>query len=137
MRTTAPVAVHRAPPSTRRARGERGAATVLVVGAVASLVVVLAGALAVAGVVRDVHRARAAADLSALAAAVPLTSGGSADCATAAQVATANDAVLASCAVDARGAVVVSAAVPLRAAVRRLGWEHAVASARAGVGAGT
>lgn len=121
----------------RAGRDERGAATVLVAGAVAALVVVLAGALVVAGVVRDVHRARAAADLSALAAAVPLPSGGVVDCDAAAQVATANGAALAGCAVDGQGAAVVRAAVPLGGAVRRLGWDHAVASARAGTGAGT
>jgi secretion/DNA translocation related TadE-like protein len=113
---------------------ERGSATVLTVGAVAAVVVVLAGVLVVSGVVRDVHRARAAADLAALAAAGPLSSGGGADCALAASVAAANGAVLTGCAVGGDGSVLVSASVGRRWAP---GWGGLPATvsgrARAGV----
>ncbi len=88
------------------ARCERGSATVLTVGAVAAVVVVLAGVLVVSGVVRDVHRARAAAG--------PLSSGSGADCALAASVAAANGAVLTGCAVGGDGSVLVSASVGRR-----------------------
>ena len=50
-----------------KVRSDRGSATVLTVAAVAAVVLVLIGVLAVVGAVRDVHRARAAADLAALA----------------------------------------------------------------------
>ena len=75
-----------------RCRVERGAATVVTVAAVGVVLVVLAAALVLAGTVRDVHRARAAADLAALAAAVPLADGLAADCSAARSVAVANGA---------------------------------------------
>ena len=50
-------------------RAERGSASVLVVGAVGTVVLVLSGVLVVVGAVRDLHRVQAAADLAALAAA--------------------------------------------------------------------
>lgn len=81
----------------RAGRAERGSATVLTVAALGVLTTVLGAALVVVGVVRDVHRARAAADLSALAAAQPLVLGGTVDCAAARSVAEANGAVLRSC----------------------------------------
>lgn len=116
------------------AGSDRGSATVLTVGAVAAVVLVLAGVLVVSGVVRDVHRARTAADLAALAAAGPLSSGGGADCELAVSVAAANGAVLTGCAVGADGSVLVSASVDRRWAP---GWEGLPATvsgrARAGV----
>jgi secretion/DNA translocation related TadE-like protein len=113
---------------------ERGSATVLVVGAVAAVVVVLTGVLVVCGVVRDVHRARAAADLAALAAAGPVAVGGGVDCGVGAAVAAANGAVLTGCAAQSDGSVLVVVAVRSRGSPGWAGLPAAVsARARAGV----
>ena len=88
----------------RRAR-ERGGATVLSLAALGVLALVLGAALEVVGVVGDVHRARAAADLAALAAAQPVLGGGAPDCAAARAVARANGAVLRGCDVLPDGSV--------------------------------
>ena len=95
----------------------------------ASSSLVLSGVLVVAGAVRDVHRARAAADLAALAAAGPVASGGGADCGPAASVAAANGAGLTGCAagpgrLGGRHRVVVPAGRP------GWGWLPAAASRR-------
>lgn len=79
---------------------DRGSATVWAAGAVFALVALAAlgihlGAAAVAR-----HRAEAAADLSALAAAVQASSGADSACQRAAQVATRNGATLRSCALQ-------------------------------------
>lgn len=94
-----------------RRRAERGSATVLTGAALGAVVVVLSGVLVLAGVVRDVHRARGAADLAALAAAVPLVDGAGVDCAAAASVATANGAAVTACVAEPDGSVVVSVSV--------------------------
>ena len=113
--------------------GERGSATVLTVGAVGGIVLVLAGVLVVVSTVRDVHRARGAADLAALAAARPVASDGGVDCGAGAAVAADNGAVLARCTPGTDGSVLVTAEV-----VRRwpTGWSWlprtASAQARAG-----
>ena len=113
---------------------ERGSATVLTVGAVAVVVLVLTGVLVVSGVVRDVHRARAAADLAALAAAGPVASGGVADCDVGGAVAAANGAVLTGCAVEPDGSVVVAVSVGHRWAPGWSGLPTLVSGrARAGV----
>jgi secretion/DNA translocation related TadE-like protein len=113
---------------------ERGSATVLVVGAVVAVVVVLTGVLVVCGVVRDVHRARAAADLAALAAAGPVAVGGGVDCGVGAAVAAANGAVLTGCAAQPDGSVLVAVAVRRRGSPGWVGLPAAVsARARAGV----
>lgn len=112
---------------------EGGGATVLAVGALGAVVVVVVGVLVLAGVVRDVHRARGAADLAALAAAVPLVGGGGVDCAAAASVATANGATMTGCGARPDGSVTVSVSVG-RAQQVRWGLPAAVtARARAGV----
>ena len=113
---------------------ERGSATVLTVAAIGVVVTMATAALLVAGVVRDVHRARGAADLAALAAAGPLTAGAPPDCAAAARVARANGATLTACTLQGDGAVVVSASVvrPTTAGWLR-GPACVSASARAGV----
>jgi len=90
---------------------ERGSATVLTIGAVAAVVLVLTGVLVVVGTVRDVHRARAAADLAALAAAGPATSGADADCGAGAAVAAANGAEVSRCVREPDGSVVVTVEV--------------------------
>jgi secretion/DNA translocation related TadE-like protein len=58
-----------------RREPERGAATVLVVAATGLVLVLLVGGLALASAVVATHRARAAADLAALAAAQALQAG--------------------------------------------------------------
>jgi len=115
------------------ARAEGGSATVLTVAAIGAVVVVLAGVLVVAATVRDVHRARAAADLAALAAAATLASGGAVDCGVGASVAAANGGVLSQCASRADGSVMVTVDVERRWPV---GWARlpAQASARARAG---
>ncbi|HYN66970.1 MAG TPA: Rv3654c family TadE-like protein [Ornithinibacter sp.] len=112
---------------------ETGSATVLTLGAVASVVTVLTGVLVVVSTVRDVHRARGAADLAALAASGPLPAGGGADCGVGAAVAAANGAVLTRCAPGPGGSVLVTAEVA-RSWPPRWGWLPATVSARARAG---
>lgn len=113
---------------------EQGSATVLTVGAMGVLVMMLTGALLVVSVVRDVHRARSAADLSALAAAGPLPTGGRPSCADGSSVAMANGATLTGCDKLADGSVEVRASVPLRWSATWAGIpDRATAAARAGV----
>ncbi len=107
---------------------ERGSATVWVLAlsgvlATIGMALVLAGG---AGVAR--HRATAAADLAALAAAVRLVEGADA-CGAAAQLAAANAAELAACEVRG-GEVGVAVRVPVR--LGGLGVFSATARARAG-----
>jgi secretion/DNA translocation related TadE-like protein len=113
-----------------RLSGERGSATVWVLGlsavlTVLGLAVVLFGAAAVAR-----HRAGSAADLAALAAAGRAVTGDPGACTTAAQVAAANGAEMTACTVDASAVVEVEVRVPVRLAV--LGERSATARARAG-----
>ena len=116
------------------ARVESGSATVLTVAAIGAVTVVLAGVLVVAATVRDVHRARAAADLAALAAAGALATGGAVDCGVGASVAAANGGVLSQCASRADGSVVVTVAVERRWPVGWVGLPAQVsARARAGL----
>jgi secretion/DNA translocation related TadE-like protein len=117
-----------------RAGTERGSATVLTVGAAAAVLLVLTGVLVVSGVVRDVHRARAAADLAALAAVGRVASGGGADCEVAAVIAAVNGAVLTECVVEPGGSVLVSVTVGHRWAQGWGGLPSVVSGrARAGV----
>ena len=110
------------------APAERGAATVLVLGLVAALLAVTVGGLVLASVVVASHRARLAADLAALAAAVPLRDGvavGDA-CAAARRVAASNGAGLIDCAAD-------GLMVDVTVVVTATAWpEPARARARAG-----
>ena len=92
-------------------RRERGSATVLAVAAIAAVLSMAAAALVVTATVRDVHEARGAADLSALAAAGPLAVGADPDCGAARRVAAANSARVSTCLADGAGAVVVSVTV--------------------------
>jgi secretion/DNA translocation related TadE-like protein len=84
---------------------------VLTVGAVAAVVLVLTGVLVVVGAVRDVHRARAAADLAALAAVGPAVSGAEVDCRAGATVAAANGAAVTRCVHESDGSVVVTVVI--------------------------
>lgn len=113
---------------------EEGSATVLTVGGAAVVVVVLGAVLVVVGVVRDVHRARAAADLAALAAAGPTVAGSGVDCGSAVAVARANGADLTGCEPAADGSVVVSVRVA-RTSTTAWSWlpGGVVVRARAGV----
>jgi secretion/DNA translocation related TadE-like protein len=116
-------------------RRERGGASVLVVAAAGAVVAVLAGSLAVVATVRDVHRARAAADLAALAAAAGTAGGGSVDCASANAVAGRNGSILAACGSLADGSAVVTVSVPVLRSGPASAWlpREVTARARAGV----
>ncbi|HWC24835.1 MAG TPA: Rv3654c family TadE-like protein [Flexivirga sp.] len=87
----------------RRASSERGSATVLVVMAIGVVLLCLAGALALLSAVQASHRARAAADLAALAGAQVLVGGGvggaGSPCDVAAGVAARNGAALIECSI--------------------------------------
>lgn len=113
-----------------RLSGERGSAAVWVLalsGVVAALglAVVLSGAAVVAR-----HRAGAAADLAALAAAGRAVVGHLDACVVAAEVAAGNSARLTDCTVDRNAVVTVTVSVPLR--LGPLGVRTASARARAG-----
>lgn len=85
---------------SRRVRAERGAGTVLVLCVIMTVAVTL---MAVAGLAAGYavrHRAAAAADLAALAAAQQVCGGTGDPCALAARVAQANGAHLRDCVVD-------------------------------------
>lgn len=115
------------------------AALLLVVGL--GVVLALGALLAVlAGVAVAHHRAAAAADLAALAAADRAlgglaTSPGDGACALAGRVARAHGATLTRCGVDTHGStlvVTVTVALPLRGPAGRLGPVRATARARPG-----
>lgn len=112
---------------------DEGSATVLTVAAAGVVVVVLAAALVLVGVVRDVHRARAAADLAALAAAGPALSGAGADCGAAMAVAHSNGGDLAGCEPSGDGSVVVTVQVA-RVSPPAWRWLPTVVTARARAG---
>lgn len=97
----------------RRAAGDRGAGSVLVLGLVAAAGALLLAVGLVAGAYDARGRARTAADLAALAAAAAAASpGASVDpCARAAEVAARNGAALGSCAVTGPGVVDVAVRV--------------------------
>jgi secretion/DNA translocation related TadE-like protein len=79
-----------------RRRDERGSATMLMVGVLAVVVLLSGAALLVAGYALSNHRARAAADLSALSAAAAFARAGD-GCAQARRTAMANGARLTHC----------------------------------------
>ncbi|MGV0851280.1 Rv3654c family TadE-like protein [Mycolicibacterium phlei] len=101
----------------------------LAAATIAALVAVTAGAVYLGAAVAARHRAQAAADLSALAAAGELASGRDIACGRAGAVATAMDTVLTHCdAVELDVVVAVEATVP----IGRLTVGPARAVARAG-----
>ncbi|SEH60493.1 helicase/secretion neighborhood TadE-like protein [Mycolicibacterium rutilum] len=112
-----------------RAAADDGAATVLAAVMIAVLlaVTVAAGYLGAAVIAR--HRAQAAADLSALAAAGRVADGPAAACAHASTVSESMRAHLRSCRVDELDVVV---AVEVTIALGRFGVGPAAAVARAG-----
>jgi secretion/DNA translocation related TadE-like protein len=109
---------------------ERGSATVWVLALSGVLAVIGVAAVLVGAATVARHRATAAADLSALAAAGRAVVGSPAPCATAADVAMANAAELTGCTVGADAVVEVSVSVPVR--LTGLGVHRATAHARAG-----
>ena len=122
-----------APGVGRRASGERGSATVVMLAVIAVVLMLTVSGLMLASAVLASHRARAAADLGALAAVGALMQGEplGAVCQVAARVATANQGTVQQC-------IVVGAEVRLSIAVptgmRGLGV--ATARSRAGPGPG-
>lgn len=115
---------------TRSPVGERGSATVWVIALSGVLAVVGAAVVLVAAATVARHRAEAAADLAALAAAGRAAWGEADGCALAELVATANAARLVSCAVGAGAVVEVRVSVPVR--LGRLGVLSASGRALAG-----
>lgn len=83
----------------RRSPGQRGSATVVMLGVIASVLVLTISGLMLASAVLASHRARAAADLGALAAAGVLMRGGPAiaACERAAQVTARNHGLVHEC----------------------------------------
>lgn len=83
----------------RRSRDQRGSTTVVMLGVIASVLMLTITGLMLASAVLASHRARAAADLGALAAAGVLMRGGPviAACESAAQVAARNHGRLLAC----------------------------------------
>jgi len=111
-----------------RLHGDAGSATVWVL-ATGLVVVLAAAALAAVGsatVAR--HRAQAAADLTALAAAQRAVEGETAACTRAAEVSALNGARLVACRLDGLDMIVTVDVVPAGGAA----WGAARASARAG-----
>lgn len=106
---------------------DRGAASVLAVGAIALLVALTAGALTVASVVAASHQARLAADLAAIAAAMELQRGSpDSACERGTVTAAHNNARLSDCSVQGMS-------VTVGVEVRSARWPApAVARARAG-----
>ena len=115
----------------QRLRDEGGSATVVMLGVIGALLVLTVSGLLLASAVLASHRARATADLAALAAAGVLMRGepASVACSAAAQVAAANHAQVTQC-VASGTEVRLVAAVP--AGVKGVG----VATARSRAGPG-
>jgi secretion/DNA translocation related TadE-like protein len=116
-----------APP---RVAEERGSATVWVIALTGVLAAIGVAAVLVGAAVVGRHRASAAADLAALAAAEHAVRGDPAACAAAGEVAGANGARLTACTVGDAAVVDVAVAVPVR--LGPLGVSQAGARARAG-----
>lgn len=95
-------------------RGERGSATVWVLGLSAVLGVVGVAVVLMGAAVTARHRASTAADMAALAAAGHAVLGDPAPCVVAARIARANGAALDRCTVGAEATVEVTVGVPVR-----------------------
>ena len=126
----------RASPSQRRPsprpsllRAERGSATLVAVAMMAVLMALTVGGVYVGSAVIARHRAQAAADLAALAAAAQLADGSGAACMHALSLTRAMHTALTQCAVDDLDVVVT---VDASVALGRLGVGPARATARAG-----
>lgn len=112
-----------------RPEGERGSATVLAAAMLVVLLVICLGGVAVGSAVIARHRAQAAADLGALAAAGRLALGKDAACAWAASVTRGMGGSVSSCVVEDLDVVV---SVRIAANLGRWGVGTARAAARAG-----
>ena len=112
-------------------RRDRGSATLLAVAMVALVLAVFGGAVVVGTAVIARHRAQAAADLAALAAAGRLAAGQETACGWAASLANAMNASVADCVVHDLD-VIVTVDVPV--SLTRWGIGTARAAARAGPG---
>lgn len=116
---------------TTSARREGGSGTVLTVAAIGVLLILTAGSLQIGAAATAAHRARTAADLSALAGATALQQSTGSPCARVAEVAGRNGARLLACTVGAAESVSVRVATTVP--THWPGVPHqAVASARAG-----
>jgi len=115
---------------TARATGDRGSATVWVMALSAVLAVVGAAVVLVGAATVARHRAEAAADLAALAAAGRAAAGDPGACGLAEEVTQANAATLVSCSVGTDAIVELRVSVPVH--LGRLGTWAAKARARAG-----
>ena len=113
-----------------RPAGERGSATVWVVALAGVLAAIGVAAVLVGAAVVGRHRATAAADLAALAAAEHAVRGDPGACAAAGEVAGANGARLTACTVGGGAVVEVAVEVPVR--LGPLGVSRAGGRARAG-----
>ncbi|MEV8636727.1 Rv3654c family TadE-like protein [Streptosporangium sp. NPDC051023] len=114
----------------RAAEGDRGAATVWMVGFMA-LIFVVASAIVLAGTARVArHRARSAADLSALAAARLAFADPRRGCAEASLSAVGNGTRLMRCSINGYG--IADVQVTVRLSLPALGSRLITASARAG-----
>jgi secretion/DNA translocation related TadE-like protein len=109
--------------------GERGSASLLAVAMMAVLLTITIGGVYVGSAVIARHRAQAAADLAAVAAAAHLADGADAACMQASTVAKAMRARITQCAVDKLDVVVT---MDINVALGRLGVGPARATARAG-----
>lgn len=109
--------------------GERGSATVVAVAMLALLMSIALGVMVFGTAVVARHRAQAAADLAALAAAGRLASGSAAACAAASSVAGAMRSTITTCRVEQLDVVV---GVDVRVELGRWGVGSARAQARAG-----
>ena len=110
--------------------------TVFMVAAIGVAVVLLMGGLALASAVIATHRARAAADLGALAAAVAVQRGATppAACAAGASVTARNGARSTGCVVATDGSVTVGATTRASLGLLGAGSRTTTATARAGPG---
>jgi secretion/DNA translocation related TadE-like protein len=120
--------------SPRRRGGDGGAMTVALAGVIAAALLVLCGGMCLAAATVAAHRARAAADLGALAAARVLQRGGAAGeaCARGATVAALNAARVRDCRAGADGTVVLMTSSPVGLSLPGLGRLQARGQARAG-----
>jgi secretion/DNA translocation related TadE-like protein len=112
-------------------RRDRGSATLLAVAMLAVILAAVGAVVVVGSAVIARHRAQAAADLAALAAAGRLAAGQNAACGWAVSVADQMDARVTACTVESLDVVVT---VDVDAALGRWGLGAARAAARAGPG---
>jgi secretion/DNA translocation related TadE-like protein len=117
-----------------RPREEGGSVTVVVVAAIGVALILLMGGLALASAVIATHRARAAADLGALAAAQAIQRGldTAEACAIGTSVTARNGAQPVGCAVAADGSVTSRATTRASFGVPWAGGRSTTATARAG-----